>query len=61
MNELPELLKHADCTRMLNLSRRTWYTIAPRVPGRVRIGGCVRYRRGEVQKWLEAGCPLVAA
>lgn len=30
---------------------------AGRIPAGLRIGGAKRWRRAEIEKWIEAGCP----
>ena len=60
MENVPVLLiTAADFAKMMELSERT---LARRcaegaVPLPVRIGGSVRWRRREIEAWIEAGCP----
>jgi excisionase family DNA binding protein len=56
----PSLLITLDeLARMMGVSKRT---IARRsadgsIPRPVRIGGATRWRRHEVEAWIDAGCP----
>jgi predicted DNA-binding transcriptional regulator AlpA len=47
---------------MLQISLRTlWRMRSGRLlPTPVRLGSSVRWRRDEIQKWIEAGCPAEA-
>jgi len=53
------LVRAKDVAKMLNVSVRTvwtWRDIG-RLPAPVKIGGCVRWRRQDVEEWIEEGCP----
>ena len=60
--ELPKddalLLTVADVCRLLKISRVTLYRIEKDnpLPGRVKIGGQVRYHRESLEKWLLKQC-----
>jgi len=45
--------------RLLHLGRATiWRQLATgRLPAPVRIGRSVRWRKAEIEAWIEAGCP----
>jgi excisionase family DNA binding protein len=53
------LLSAQDFARALRVSVRTLYRLrsAGRLPRPLELGGSVRWRRDEVQAWLEAGAP----
>jgi excisionase family DNA binding protein len=50
----PLLLTLADVCALLNLSKSTIYRIEKTspLPGRVKLGGQVRYHRQVIEKWL---------
>lgn len=55
----PVVLTQQDLCDLLQISRTKLYRmekITP-VPGRVVLGGSVRYYREQVLLWLESGCP----
>jgi len=58
---LPELLKLPEAAKLCGVGKRTlWrWSHAGRAPSPVRIGGAVRWRRGELVEWIAAGCPRV--
>ena len=58
---LAELLDVQDVAKLLNCSSRTIYRLSSsgRMPRPVRLGALVRWRRGELLDWLDAGCPKV--
>jgi len=55
----PTLLTVKDVAKMLTVSVRTVWTWRDmgRLPAPVRIGRCVRWRRQDIEKWIEQGCP----
>src|SRR5262245_24308446 len=55
----PLLLRAAEAGVLCGRSLASWYrdNAAGRVPAPVRIGGAVRWRRAELERWVEAGCP----
>lgn len=62
MNEatVEAVLIDADAAaRMCGMHRATWYRkhSAGLTPKDVRIGGVVRWRKGEIEDWIAAGCP----
>lgn len=50
----PLLLSIADVCALLNVSRSTFLRLekSTGLPGRIKIGGQVRYHRGIIEKWL---------
>lgn len=59
----PELLKVGEVAGLLGCSGRQVYRLADggKMPRPVKLGGSVRWRRREVQDWIDAGCPSVRA
>jgi len=55
----PQTLGRRDAARFCGVSLATWdrHTAAGKVPRPIRLGGRVLWRRGELQAWLDAGCP----
>lgn len=53
------LISAEELARMLNVSLRTVRRLvaARHAPAPIRLGTCVRWRRGEVLAWIAAGCP----
>lgn len=47
---------------ILQVSKRTLWRMqsAGRLPCAIRIGGIVRWRLAEIEKWISAGCPVQA-
>jgi prophage regulatory protein len=58
---LRELLSATEAAEMAGVARRSWwrYVSSGRAPAPVRLGGAVRWRRGELAEWIAAGCPRV--
>ena len=54
------LLTTRQVSELINCGDRTvWrWSRSGRMPAPVRIGVAVRYRRDEIERWIEAGCPL---
>lgn len=54
-----ELLTTAEAAALLNVGERTlWrWSRSGQAPRPVKIGGVVRYRRGEYMAWIADGCP----
>ena len=54
-----ELLDVRQLAELLQLSKRTLYRLADcgAMPRGLRLGGSRRWRRSEIQRWLDAGCP----
>ena len=50
----PALLKTSELAEMLKVSRMTLFRMEKKegIPGRVKIGGRVRYHREIIEKWL---------
>jgi len=55
----PVLLTVKEVAEMLGLSERTIYRLADSgaMPRPVKIGAAVRWRRNELDQWIEEGCP----
>jgi prophage regulatory protein len=55
----PLLITAAQLAQRLQVSTRTLWRMrsAGRLPGPVRVGGIVRWRLEEIQKWIAEGCP----
>jgi len=53
------LVNANEVARLLSISSRTLWKLASagRVPEPVRLGRSVRWRAGELQAWVDAGCP----
>ena len=54
------LLSAAEVAGLLGVSLRHFYGLlsSGRVgPLPVRLGRCIRWRRGEIEQWVQAGCP----
>ncbi len=55
----PLLLSDAECAALCGIGRRTWntYRTAGKVPPSIRMGGLTRWRRSDIELWVELGCP----
>jgi len=55
----PVLLTVKEVAEMLGLSERTVYRLTDmgKMPRPVKIGAAVRWRRSELDTWIEDGCP----
>jgi len=53
------LLTVKEVAEMLGLSERTVYRLADvgKMPRPVKIGAAVRWRKKELDTWIEEGCP----
>ena len=53
------LLTVKEVAEMLGLSERTVYRLADSgtMPRPVKLGAAVRWRRSELEEWIEEGCP----
>jgi len=53
------LLDVKDVAKLLRVSVRTVWTWRDmgRLPAPVKIGRCVRWRRQDVEEWIDRGCP----
>ena len=60
---LPELLTGKQAAQLANVGERTWWrwSRAGVAPSPIKLGSgkqsAVRYRRAEILRWIEAGCP----
>ena len=54
------LLSAADAAALCSMSVRTWQRLKSegRVPRPVRLGRSNRWRRDELERWVDAGCPV---
>jgi excisionase family DNA binding protein len=45
--------------QLLSLSKRTVSRLqsAGKLPAAVRVGGAVRWRYGDIERWIDQGCP----
>jgi len=55
----PLMLKVEDVATMLAISTRQVFRLSDsgRMPRPLKLGGSVRWRKGDVQAWIEKGCP----
>ena len=53
------LLSTGAVAEILSLSKRTVHRLkaSGRVPRPVKVGGAVRWRLSDIEKWIELGCP----
>ena|SRR5262249_27224481 len=53
------LLKATEVAHFLNISSRQVWRLASSgtLPGRVKLGRLIRWRRDVIEKWVAAGCP----
>ncbi len=58
----PLLIGAEELAGLLQISTRSLWRLlsAGKVPQPVRLGRSVRWRLGEVEKWIERGCPTVS-
>ena len=56
----PLLLTAAQVADLLGVSTRTLWRLpsAGSVPAPVKLGGSVRWRGGELHRWIADGCPV---
>lgn len=54
-----ELLRVGDVAGLLSCSARHVFRLSDcgKMPGPVKLGALVRWRRAEIMNWLSAGCP----
>lgn len=52
------LLSARQVAEMLNISTRTLWRLksAGKLPAAIRIGKCIRWRREDLNTWIEEGC-----
>ena len=55
----PLLIPDATAASMAGISRATWHRLraAGKLPPSVQLGRAVRWRRAEIEAWIEGGCP----
>ena len=60
-NKNSRLIKVDEVAGMLGVTPRTVYRLADsgKLPRPLKIGFSVRWRRAELENWIEAGCPIV--
>jgi excisionase family DNA binding protein len=60
--ETPLLITASKLAALLGISTRTLWRLrsAGRLPEPVRLGGAVRWRREDIQKWIADGCQRLA-
>ncbi len=53
------LLRAPQAAKLCGTSLRTWRTwdSAGRIPGAIKIANTKLWRRGELEAWVNAGCP----
>jgi len=58
-DEKPLLLTAKDIAALCGVSVRTvWeWRAAGRLPAPIRLGRLIRWRRKDIEDWIEAGCP----
>ena len=63
MSHEPLLIPAERVAELLGISKRTLWRLlsAGRLPEPVRLGGVVRWNQGELQDWIEQGCPPLQA
>ena len=54
-----QLITAEAISQMLGVSRRQVWRLAGNglLPGRIKIGRLTRWRRCDIQEWIDAGCP----
>ena len=57
--EATELIDAVRLAAMLSVSTRTLYRLKKRgcLPSPIRLGGSTRWRRRDVLRWIDRGCP----
>ena len=53
------LLKVETVAQILNLSKRTIHRLncTGKIPCPVKISGSIRWRKSDIENWIELGCP----
>ena len=56
---IQQLLTAETIAEMLGISKRQVWRMASggQLPRRVKLGRLTRWRRDDVQRWIDAGCP----
>lgn len=54
------LINAHEVAALLGIGRTTWLSLhsAGKTPSEIRLGRSVKWRREELLKWTEAGCPI---
>ncbi len=57
----PALITATELASLLRISTRSLWRMrsAGKIPMPLRLGGAVRWRLDEVQKWIAEGCPIL--
>lgn len=57
------LISAEKVAELLGISKRTLWRLlsAGRLPEPIRLGSVVRWKRDELQEWIEEGCPPLQA
>ena len=55
----PLMLRVEDVAAMLAISTRQVFRLADsgKMPRPLKLGGAVRWRKGDLETWIEKGCP----
>ena len=63
MNAERLLIPAEKVAELLGISKRTLWRLlsAGRLPEPIRLGSVVRWKRDELQEWIEEGCPPLQA
>lgn len=58
----PLLLTAQEVVQMLSVSKSTLWRMrdSGKLPAPIRVGGIVRWRASDIQRWVEQGCPTLA-
>lgn len=61
-SERPLLMTAQEVGELLGLSARSVWrlTAIGAAPRPIRLGGSTRWRRSEIERWVDAGCPSAA-
>jgi predicted DNA-binding transcriptional regulator AlpA len=54
-----QLLTAKDAAHLCRLSKRSWFRLhaCGKIPDPVRIGGSVRWRQSDIERWQAMDCP----
>ncbi len=57
------LVTSAELAKLLHISTRTLWRMksSGQLPDPLRLGGAVRWRMEEIQKWIADGCPFIVS
>lgn len=60
-DDKPLLLRVGEVAQLLGISERSVWRMqsAGRLPAAVRLAGSIRWRRVEIEAWVDAGCPAI--